>query len=202
MIKDIKDTKIPQVYSTGLYSEKGYDVAAEHTVHVLDVLVTGVSECLNDIKDQKIPVVFLFEQNNGEFIAAAIVEFIPNEDTTKPGNWAYYWTFNKEDLPNNSRTVSANDNMTISYFRTVGITKYGMVLERADYGSDVFRYLLALIKQWLGENALETEEVTLKYEDVVQFRVAVENGEKFYSIEVGGEIKQLIKSDDKIEVLA
>ena len=45
MNKQLKDTSIPQSYSTGLYAEKGYDLAAEHTDKVLDVLVTGVKQC-------------------------------------------------------------------------------------------------------------------------------------------------------------
>lgn len=201
MIKDFKDTKIPQIYSAGLYSEKGYDVAAEHAFKVLDIMVTGVTECLSDIKSKDFPVVFMFKQNNEEFIAAAIVQYFPNEDDmSQPGNWNYSWTFDKEDIPDNARMVYPSDNNMISYFRTTGTTKYGMVLEKADYASDIFRFLLATIKKWLDDNASETEVATVKYDGLIQFRVAVEDGEKVYSAEVDGEVKQIIKNDAAIEV--
>ena len=201
MVKDFKDTKIPQIYSTGLYTEKGYDVAAEHAYKVLDIMVSGVTECLADIKSKDFPVVFMFKQNNNEFIAAAIVQYFPNEDdASQPGNWNYSWTFYEDDIPDNARIVTPADNDILSYFRAVGITKYGMVLERAEYASDTFRYMLTTIKNWLDDNASETETATVKYDSLIQFRVAVENGEKVYSAEVDGEVKQLIKNDAAIEV--
>ena len=201
MMKDIKETKIPQVYSTGLYSEKGYDVAAEHAYKVLDIMVMGVTEFLSEVKNKDFPTVFLFKQNNGEFIAAAIVQYFPNEDDpTQPGNWNYSWTFDESDLPETSRNITPNDTETVSYFRSIGHVKYGMILEKAEYASDIFRFLLSTIKKWLDDNASETEEAGVYLDGVIQFRVAVENGEKVYSAEVDGEVKQLIKNDAAIEV--
>ena len=76
MIRELNETKIPQFYSTGLYSEAGYDLAQEHTNKILSVLVEGTTTCLADIKSKDFPVAFVFEEANKTFIAAAIVEFL------------------------------------------------------------------------------------------------------------------------------
>lgn len=201
-VTQLKDTPIPKNYSTGLYHEKGYDLAADHTNKVLEVMVLGVTEYLASIKSKEYPVVYSFVENNGEFIAAAMVQYFPNEDdATKPGNWNYSWTFDKDDLPEGEyRSIdSAKDQGSLSYFRAVGMTKYGMVFEQPDYAGDLFRYLLTVIKNYLNDNASEAEEKTVKYDGLIQFRVAVEDGEKVMSIEVDGEVKQIIKDDAAIE---
>lgn len=200
-VTQFKDTPIPKNYSTGLYHEKGYDVAESHTAKVLEVMVLGVTECLASVKSKDYPVVYSFAEKNGEFIAAAIVQYFANEDDpSKPGNWNYSWTFDKEDIPEEgARVIDSFDLDFVSYFRAVGMTKYGMVFDQPDYAGDLFRYLLTLIKNYLNDNASETDEKAVKYDGLIQFRVAVEDGEKVMSIEVDGEVKQLIKDDASIE---
>lgn len=200
MIRALNETKIPQIYSTGLYSENGYDLAQEHTHKILDVLVTGTTNCLASIKSKDFPVAFVYEEANKEFIAAAIVEYFPNEDdATKPGNWNYSWTFDQTDIPENARQVTAYDNSMATFFRSVAHTKHSMGFDSVESMGDIFRYLLKTIAKWLDDNAAEGEENGVSLDGVIQFRVAVENGEKVMSAEPDGEIKQLIKDDAAIE---
>lgn len=201
MIRSLmEDSKIPNIYSTGLYSEKGYDIAWEHTNKILDIIINGVTECLADIKSKDYPVVFMFKEGEKNFIAAAILEYYPNEDDpNRPGNWNYSWTFNEGDIPENAMIKTPYDNKLASYFRSVGMNKYGMEFEKVEWLGDCTVYLLKVIKKWLDDNASENEENGVKIDGLVQFRVAVENGEKVTSIEVDGEIKQLIKDDSAIE---
>ena len=49
MVK-LNETNIPQNFSTGMYNDKGYDLSRDHTSLVADILFTGVSECLGDVK--------------------------------------------------------------------------------------------------------------------------------------------------------
>ena len=63
----LADTKIPHMYSTGLYNEKGFDVAWEHTHKVLDVMVNGITQALSDIKSKDYPVAFVLKEKNDEF---------------------------------------------------------------------------------------------------------------------------------------
>ena len=202
MIRNLmEDSKIPAIYSTGLYSEKGYDIAWEHTDKILDIVVTGVTECLSDIKSKDYPVVFMFKEGEKNFIAAAIIEYYENEDdATKPGNWNYTWTFNEEDVPENAMIKDPYDTKLTSYFRTYGLSKYSMEFDKAEYLGDCSVYLFKVIKKWLEDNVNEGEENGVKIDGLIQFRVASENGEKIMAIEADGEIKQLIKDDAAIEV--
>ena len=194
MEKQFKDSSIPQSYSTGLYSEKAYDLAAEHAIKVLDVMFTGVSLALNDLKSKEHPVVFKFSEANGEFLAAGIIVHIPGEDG-KPGAWNYSWTLNEEDIPEKARICTAYDAELASYFRTCGCNKYGMIFDKIEYMGEMFNYMFNVIRRWLNDNATDTEVVELVAPGLVTFRVGVEDGEKVMSAEIDGEIKQIIKSD-------
>ena len=199
-IMALKDTKIPQICSTGFYNELSFDIAWDAIPKLLDVLVTGVTEALADIKSKEFPVAFSFRESNDTFIAAAIVQYIPNEDKNNPGSWNYTWTFYEDDIPGNCRIVSAYDAEFVSYFRAYGHTKWRMIFEESTFAGDIFRYILSVIKKWLDDHASDVEETGVKLEGVVQFRVVVEDGEKVFAIEPEGEIKQLIKDDSSIEV--
>ena len=61
-------------------------------------------------------------------------------------------------------------------------------------------YLMQMIKKWLDDNADESDTNGVELPGVIQFRVAVENGEKVFSAEPDGEIKQMVKDDKAIEV--
>lgn len=200
MIK-LMESQIPQNYSTGLYSEKDYDLSADHTNIVADILFTGVAQCLGDVKDRKFPSAFVFEANNKDFIAAAIVEYYENEDDpSKPGNWSYTWTWYKDDVPQNSKIYRTTQPELSSYFRGVSQGKYGMAFKDVAGITEVNRYLLVQIKKWLDENAKEGEEVGVEEPGIFQASVVVENGEKVFSLVPEGEIKKLIKDDSAIEV--
>lgn len=198
---NFKESNIAQTYSTGLYANMSYDVSQQHTEKVLDIMVSGLTSCLASIKSKSSPVAFVFRLTNGQFIAAAIIEYFPNDDDPKqPGNWNYSWTFKEDDVPKNAKVVTPYDGNIASFFRSTGHTKYGIGFEKNEYMGDMFTYLMDTIDHWLDTNALETEEVTLVSTGIIQFRVAVKDGVKIKSAEVDGEIKQLIKDDAAIEV--
>ena len=200
MIK-LMESQIPQNYASGIYNEKEYELGAEHTDKIADVLFTGVTDCLAEIKKKETPTAFVFEQNNKDFIAAAIVQYIPNEDdATKPGSWSYTWTWYQDDVPTNARLVRATDTEMSVYFRGTGMRKYGLQWEDVNAIHECTRYLILQIKKWLDTNAVEGEEVGVELDGIFQASVAVENGEKVFSIVPDGEIKKLIKDDAAIEV--
>lgn len=197
-LQQLRDTKIPTIYQTGLYNEKSMDLSWEHTDKMLSTMVYGVTTYLSSIKSKDYPVVFEFRESNNEFIAAAIVEFHEG-NKGEVGNWSYSWTFYEEDIPEKSRIENAYNDQTLQFFRAPAVNKYNMIFQQADYPAVLFGYLLSVIKKYLNDNANESEEWGVKLDGVIQFRVAVENGEKVLSAEVDGEIKQLIKDDAAIE---
>lgn len=199
-VVELKDSQIPQLVSTGLYKEKCIDIAANVTPMLVDVLVSAVTQALAELKSTETPIAFKFCKSNGDFIAGAIVQYFPNEDKNNPGNWNYSWTFNENDIPENAKIMTPFDPSLASYFRGASLSKYGFHAEDNSYYGETMNYTLLIIKKWLDENASESEEQCVKMDGIIQFRVAVENGEKVFSAEPDGEIKQMIKSDKDIEV--
>ena len=199
MIRALKDTKITQMVSTGLYTEKGFDVPADFVDKLLDVLVTGTTEALSSVKSTANPVAMKYTKHNGDFICAAVIQFFENEDESKPGNWNYSWTFNEEDIPANAVVKTPYDNELIAFFRGTSISKFSFNAKESVYYGDTMTYILQMIKKWLDDNAMEEEENGVILDGIIQFRVVVEKGEKLYAAEPCSEIKLLIKDDAKIE---
>lgn len=195
----ILETTLPQNYSKGLFEEKNYDLAAEHTDKIAYILFTAVSNLLNGSKSKDRPVSFELNEVDGKVIAAAIVQYFPNEDDSKPGNWNLVWTFDEADIPENANRISITNPNSHSYFRSVAGDKYGIRFKDPTCLTTMLTYLVSQIRKWLDENAKEGEEVSVEQDAVFQARVAIEGGQKVFSLEPAGEIKMLIKDDASIE---
>lgn len=200
MIKKLYETNLPMNFSKGLFEEKMFDLAPEHTDKYADIIFTGTSAVLNAAKSKDHPVAVTFKRIDGTLIAAAIVQYFPNEDPAKPGNWNLVWTFNEADIPEGTviRDFATDQNIH-SYYRAVAGDKYRIRFQNTESLTVVSVYLLEHIKKWLDENASATEEVGVEQDALFQARVAVENGEKVFALEPKGEIKMLIKDDASIE---
>ena len=181
------DTTLPQNYSKGLFDEKGYDLAESHTDKILYSVFTATSTS------------FEFATFDGKFVAAAIVQFFENEDSTKPGNWSLVWTFNESDIPAGTNRIHLKNPDTHNYFRAAAGEKYGIRFKDASCLIILHTYLFEQLYKWLDENAEEGKEVSVELDSIFQARVAVENGEKVFALEPAGEIKMLIKDDAAIE---
>ena len=195
----LMETQLPEMYSTGLYQEKCYDLAPEYTKNIFDVLFTGTANLLNHVKTTDHPVAYVFESVDSRFISAALVQYFENSDESNPGNWSLVWTFNEEDLPDNTLRISVNDPQSHSYIRTAAVDKYSMLFDDVDSLVVCNVYALEQLHKWLDENAKEGTEIVIELDGIFQARVAVENGEKVFAIEPAGEIKNLIKDDAAIE---
>ena len=134
-------------------------------------------------------------------IAAAIVSYHENEEADKPGNWSYVWTFEKEDVPEeNVNIITCKDVGIYQQISGYGGTKWHMTFKDADVMGVVFNYLLKTIKNYLISNATVEAETAIELEGIFQARSAIEeNSEVVCSIEVVGETKAIIKSDEDIE---
>lgn len=193
------ETTLPQNYSKGLFEEKNYDLAAEHTDKFCYIAFTAVSNLLKTAKTKEHPTSFEFSTIDGKIVAAAIVQYFPNEDASKPGNWSLVWTFDEADIPAGTNRISLKDPQTHSYFRSVAGDKYGIRFKDPGCLTTLLTYLFEHIRKWLDENAEENKEVGVELEAVFQARVAVEGGQKVFALEPAGEIKMLIKDDAAIE---
>lgn len=200
MIKALKDTRVPDMVRGSINQDMNYNIPANMVEGLLNVLVMGTTNALAQLKSKDWPVAFVFRKPNEDFIACAIVQFFPNEDPKKPGNWNYSWSFYEDDLPKNANVKTIYDGPMLTFFKSASVNKYKYELKEPQYYGDILCYILMTVKKWLDENATEGEEQGVKIDGVIQFRVAIENGEKVFSAEPEGEIKQIIKDDSAIEV--
>lgn len=199
-MKQLMETSIPDIYSRGLDDEKCFTIGSNHTDKIATVLFTGVSECLKTLKSKDKPVVFKFTDLKNDLIALACVSYHANEDESKPGNWSYIWSFYEEDAPENALVVNIKDAQTHTFFVSTAGNKYNMAFESDGALIELMSYLLKTIKKYLIDNANDVEETAVELEGVFQARAIRENDEVVCAIEVIGETKAMIKSDDAIEV--
>lgn len=201
MTVKVEKSAMIQNWSNRIFNEFKYDIGAEHMHKLFDVVFTGSAIVLNLNKKKEARTAFTFTNTDKSLIAAAICEYFPNEDSTKPGNWSLVWTFDEEDIsdiPEINRT-DVSDARAHEYLRGAAGTKWGMIFE--DPGSMIvtLNSVLIELKKFLDENATTEEVFTVEQDGVFQARVAVEDGKKLFAVEPAGEIKILIKDDAAIE---
>lgn len=199
-IYQMKETSLPEIYSSGLYNQKGWDLRQDAAMDMAEVFIVGTSNLLREAENKEYPVAVVFEEPNGEFSVAAIVRFILPEDEKMPGHWDYAWTFYKEDIPDNARIRKISEVDTHVYYRAVAGQKFSFGFESPASLSDCGNFFFKCLSQFLTDNAKEGEEITLNLEGVFQARAAVENEEVVKSLEITGEIKAIVKNDAGQEV--
>lgn len=196
----LTDTQLPSIYSNALYEEKYLNLAPEHLDKMYDILFTGTANLLSNAKSTTRPASFVFNADNGTFIAGAVIKYFPNaDDAGSPGNWSFIWTFDEADIPTDGLKMSIADTQTHSYFISAAGEKYGIQYKNESAIVTLLTMAMSQLKKWLDQNAKENEEVSIECDGIFVARVAVEGGEKVFAIEPDGEIKNLIKDDAAIE---
>ena len=193
------ETQLPALYSQNLHDKYRWDFGPSHLDKIYDILFCGSAELLSNIKSTDRPAALVITALNGTTVAAGIVQYFENEDESNPGNWSLVWTFNESDIPENAFRVSLSDGQVQPYYIGIATSKYGIQFKDSSAFENLLTEAVIYLKKWLDDNASETEEVSIEQDGVFVARVAVENGEKVFSIEMDGLVKQLIKDDAAIE---
>lgn len=194
----LMESQVPEITSRMINTDHELSLSAAVMDKIADVTFTAVSNLLKALKETNCPAVFVFDELNGDVIAAAIVEYHEAEDKSQPGNWSYVWTFDKADIPEGAKIYTISNQMTHPYFVSTAGSKYHFGYETDSYIAIIHNCFLKVLKKYLDDNA--TEGITIELDGIFQARAAVEDGEIVKSIEVVGETKALIKSDDDVEV--
>ena len=193
------ETNLPSLYSQFVHDKFRWDFGPAHLGKLYDVLFTATASVLSDIKSKDRPVALVIKGMNNVDLAAGIVQYFPNEDEANPGNWSLAWTFNSDDIPADTLKISLGDGQIQPYYIAEAASKYGIQFMDSATLETALTEAVHHLKKWLDENAKENEEVTVEEDSVFVARVAVENGEKVFALEMDGLIKQIIKDDSSIE---
>lgn len=194
---EFTSTNLPHNISHGLYHEKGYDVAESHVDKLFYVIFYGTANLLKDLKSQDKPTTFMITGLKDKPVAAATVEYFDNKDN--PGNWSLTWTFNPDDIPENTSKVDLQDDNTHSYFRVIAGEKYGMKFYDRTSIVTLITYCMEQLYKWLDENAKEDAVTEIELDSIFNAKVEVVDGVKVFAIDPAGEVKTIIKDDASIE---
>ena len=194
------ETQLPALYSQSLHDKYRWDFGPAHLEKIYDILFTASANLLSNIKSKEKPAALVLRAVNGVFIAAGFVQFFDNaDDANQPGSWSLAWSFNEEDIPENALICTLGDGQVQPYFISYASDKFGLQFKDSAAFENLLVESVIYLKKWLDENANETEQVTVELDGVFTGRVAVENGEKVFAIDMDGLVKQLIKDDASIE---
>lgn len=201
MEKKFKETSIPEDFSHAL-AMQSFLIGPANVYRVATVLFHGVSTCLGSIKSVTIPKAIVFRSIDNAFLAGAKVEFIPNKDDKNnpaAGRWDYVWTCYEEDLKGADIIDVTKNNLVGPFFAASGANLYNMKFAGPDTCIFMMTLMIEMIIAWLKENATEAESAALVLDGVFKGISSVDDGKVVLGIVPDGEMKVLIKDDDKIQ---
>ena len=180
-----------------------FDNTDDRPERIIKAFFAAIATYLSKRKESKADeaVAFVLQDISGNFKFGAFVEYHINEtNPDEPGNWSYTTTFNEADLQDleKRKTVKkylAGDDMFRQVFDKVSYDVGGFVFERETYIYDACNIIIDSILQTLDHEAIEGQVVDIEMNGYFTASVAIENGEKIFSITPDGHMKALIKSD-------
>ena len=138
---------------------------------------------------------------DGLFKLGAIVEYNINEENPdEPGNFSYTMTFNKEDIVDlekrkTVRKYFSSDETFKSIMDKAAYDIGGFAFDREIFIYDACRVTVDTLLQILDHEAVEGQVVDIVEPGYFTASVAVNNGEKEFSITPDGHMKAIVKSD-------
>lgn len=201
MEKKFRDTNIPEDFTKAI-SQQGILLSPTYVERIVNVLFTATSKCLGDVKDTTVPKAIVYRGIDNSFIAAAIVEYIKNEDdptNISSGQWSYVWTLNEGDIENCQAIDVRSNSLIIPYFYTAMNEKYHCNFHDRDCCLKMMTLSVEMIIHWLMENTKDGEDTVLILDGVFVGKATVENGKIEMAIIPDGDMKILIKNDSEIQ---
>ena len=187
----------------GLEMEKKYNGFVDPTsaVRMFKSMFIGVTSYLATVKSTKTPVAFTVEDEEGNFIVGAVIEYneAPEEEDDVLGNWMYYWTFNKSDIPENATVYEVKNTQSHKTIIDAVWQHTSGRFEGTESLIQTFIIGFGSLKDCLLDNAIEGDTYELVYPGVFTAAVAIEDGEKVLSITPDGLVKKMIKDDAALE---
>lgn len=157
------------------------------------------------VKKQDEAVALILTDVAGNFKFAAIVQYHENEENPdEPGNWSYVMTFDPKAVENieKNKTVKKllfSSNEFTSVFDKVGYDIGAIQFQHSSYIFDACLLVVDTLLQVLDREAKEDEVVEIELPGYFTAAVAVEDGEKVYSLTPDGHMKEVIKDDTALD---
>lgn len=205
--KQFEETEMQQAFIVNANSI-GYTFKEEECgERIIRSFFAATSAHLSDIKvsDPNVATAMVLTDVAGKFKFAAIVEFHENEENPDdPGNWTYTMTLNEQDLLDLEkekevrRTLYGEDAFKATFDR-VSYDVGGVEFELDRYMYDACLLTIDTLVQILDREAIDGQVVDVVMPGYFTASVEVKNGEKVFAIVPDGSMKELIKSDVRLE---
>lgn len=204
MEKKFKETQIPEDFARSI-AQQSILLSPNYVERIANVLFTATSKCLGDVKDTTVPKAIVYRGIDNSFLAAAIVEYIKNEDDPtdmSAGQWSYVWTLSEDDIANCQAIDVRSNSLVVPYYYAALADKYHCSFNDRDSCLKMMTLMVEMIIHWVMENTKDGDETVLTLDGVFVAKGAVENGKIVVSIIPDGDMKVLIKNDAEIQQTA
>lgn len=175
----------------------GWDITLTEGEMIAKTIFNGITDYLNITKNKDVPVVVLVQDLKGNRIAFGCVEFDKAEDDEESdGSWAYYWSFNCADIPENATVYTIDQEPVQKVIAKRGHNICYMVVGVLNYLSVLAVITMNIVHDTLDQHDLaDGDEYTIELPGFFEASVSLEDGEKVFSITPKEEMKVLIKGD-------
>ncbi len=177
----------------------GIMIEPQFSSYLFDSFFMAASDFLGLVKSRDVKTALIVSDLKGKFRFGAIVAYHPNENEDIPGNWSFEMTFNEDDIPKDARTYTSTDTQFLRVLATVAKDLHNFRYAAPETVPEILVLVIDTLKTWLDMNAVEGEEKSIELPGYFTAVVAIENGEKIFSITPDGNLKRLVKGDSELE---
>ena len=176
-----------------VFKAEGYEVGDNEILIFLEAIIEGASDYLRIVKNkQKNAVVFKDLKSN--FIMAAVLEYNVNEeDEDAQDNYNYYWTFDKNDIDENTNVYENTQTQVQALVNKRMHDKAYTVTEVLM--AYIEGKILGMLVDFCDSLAVESDTVVVSHEGFFEITIGVENGRIVKAMVPDGPMKVLIKDD-------
>lgn len=196
---DERTLSLVQNYTTALVEKYQFTVAQQYVAGVYRTLFKVIAIALKNIATKKSKKVsFRFNDDHGNMIFGATLNFIEGEEAEDAGNWVLAYTFDPADLEESDNIISNQQDMFVALCQSeVYSDMFGNFAEPEGMNR-MYEQCIESLKEFLDANSEDGEEVQLEMQGIFTATVGFEGGERVYSVVPGAQIKQIIKNDDSL----
>lgn len=201
-MSNVVEMKETQMYQTIITEAAlvGWDLTPTETDMLVKVTFNGITDYLALGKNKTVPQVVLVQDIKGNNIAFGCVKYVPSEEDEEAGSWEYYWSFDTDDIPENAAVYTIDNEAVQKVIAKRGHNMCRMVVGVLNYLSIATVIIFNALKDTLDQqNTVNGESFTIELPGFYEATIAIENGEKVFSITPKEEMKVLIKDDSQLQ---
>lgn len=175
------------------------ELQPQYAHYLFDSLFMSVADFLGLVKSKDVKTALIISDLKGNFRFGAFIAYHPNENEDVPGNWSFEMSFDEEDIPKDAKVYTSTDTQFLRVLANTAKDLHSFRYSAPETVPEIMVLVIDTLKNWLDANAAEGEEKTIELPGFFTAAVAIEKGEKIFSVTPDGNIKRLAKGDADIE---